>query len=312
MVEIKIIPYTDTWASRWNDFVAGSKNGTFLFHRQYLEYHAARFVDNSLMVVNDNNIIALLPANRLENSLMSHGGLTYGGWVVDHKMTVEKMLEIFEAMYAYARSQGIEKIIYKAMPKVFHRDFADEDLYALFRAQARRIRVDAGAALSIHQEMAWSKGKKQSLAKAEKAGIRVEISDKYIDFYHILEDVLAHHGARPTHSLAELELLASRFPTQIQLLTALQNDEIIAGIVLYRCGQTLHTQYMASGEKGRALGGLEAIVRHIITTAAPGEKILNFGISTENHGMVLNSGLMAQKEMFGARCVVHETYEIIV
>ena len=31
----------------WNEFAQRSKNGTFLFHRSYMEYHADRFEDFS-------------------------------------------------------------------------------------------------------------------------------------------------------------------------------------------------------------------------------------------------------------------------
>ena len=41
--------YTPEKADEWNRFVAQSKNGTFLFDRRYMDYHADRFQDHSLM-----------------------------------------------------------------------------------------------------------------------------------------------------------------------------------------------------------------------------------------------------------------------
>ena len=38
----------------------------------------------------------------------------------------------------------------------------------------------------------------------------------------------------------------------------------------------------------------------------------DFGISNEDHGRVLNEGLVMQKEGFGARSVVHDHYELRV
>ena len=40
-----IIRYTADKADEWNQFVAQSKNGTFLFDRRYMDYHAERFED---------------------------------------------------------------------------------------------------------------------------------------------------------------------------------------------------------------------------------------------------------------------------
>ena len=75
---LRVEPYTPAHHDGWNAFVATSKNGTFLFDRDYLEYHADRFVDSSLLVLNDKGgVVALLPASLEECVLTSHGGLTY-------------------------------------------------------------------------------------------------------------------------------------------------------------------------------------------------------------------------------------------
>ena len=46
MFEIK--RYTPEQADEWNQFVAASKNGTFLFDRRYMDYHADRFEGTDL------------------------------------------------------------------------------------------------------------------------------------------------------------------------------------------------------------------------------------------------------------------------
>src|SRR5260221_7666560 len=83
---IRLERYAPAQRGLWNDFVGRSKNGTFLFHRDYLEYHADRFEDHSLLAFQDQKLAALLPANRAGDMLISHGGLTYGGWVT-HRPT---------------------------------------------------------------------------------------------------------------------------------------------------------------------------------------------------------------------------------
>ena len=70
--------YTDAQAGEWNAFVRSSKNGTFLFDRGYMDYHADRFADASLMCRRDGCLYALLPANRDGDALYTHQGLTYG------------------------------------------------------------------------------------------------------------------------------------------------------------------------------------------------------------------------------------------
>ena len=73
---IEIHRYTAAYHRDWNDFVSESSNGTFLFLREYMEYHADRFTDYSLLVYEGNKLLALLPANRSGDVLYSHAGLT--------------------------------------------------------------------------------------------------------------------------------------------------------------------------------------------------------------------------------------------
>ncbi len=44
----------------WDEFVRQSKNGVFLFYRDYLEYHADRFNDFSLLFFQGSELIALI------------------------------------------------------------------------------------------------------------------------------------------------------------------------------------------------------------------------------------------------------------
>ena len=87
--------YTPDKASEWNRFVAQSKNGTFLFDRRFMDYHADRFEDCSLMVYRQGALYALLPANIKNDVLFSHGGLTYGGLIMSRHIST---LQVMEAM----------------------------------------------------------------------------------------------------------------------------------------------------------------------------------------------------------------------
>ena len=72
MFEIK--RYTPDLATEWNQFVATSKNGTFLFDRNYMDYHADRFTDFSLMIYRRGKLYALLPGNVDGDTFYSHQG----------------------------------------------------------------------------------------------------------------------------------------------------------------------------------------------------------------------------------------------
>lgn len=87
--------YEDVKKMEWDEFNSEAKNGHFFFYRDYIEYHNDRFHDFSLIIYNDKgNIMALLPASINGDTVISHGGLTFGGVVCDSKMTAAKMLDI--------------------------------------------------------------------------------------------------------------------------------------------------------------------------------------------------------------------------
>ena len=79
---IEVIRYTKDKKSEWDSFVKLSDAFSFLFYRDYMEYHSDRFNDYSLMLYEGNKLCALLPGNIREQKLISHQGLTYGGFIL--------------------------------------------------------------------------------------------------------------------------------------------------------------------------------------------------------------------------------------
>lgn len=314
---LRLEPYRPEHADRWSAFVRASKNGALLFERGFMDYHADRFPDASFLAFEgdgEDNLVAVLPACRLDGEdgprLISHGGLSFGGWITDHRMTASAMLRLFDLLVEQSVRLGYARLIYKAAPGCYHRLPAEEDLYALFRHGARLVRCDLTSVIDLQHAPAWSKGKRHGLAKARAAGLEVGQTQDLARFVTMLADVLARHGASPTHSLAELELLTRRFPETIRLFAASRAGVALAYALVFDSGQTVHTQYLASGEEGRATGALDAIVDHLQHTAYADRRYLSFGISTEDGGRRLNEGLVSQKEMFGARSMACSWYDL--
>lgn len=308
---IAVTRYDPTRAEEWNAFVAGSKTGTFLFDRGFMDYHRDRFTDHSLMITVEGALWALLPANAVGEGLVSHGGLTYGGFVTDTRMRADTMVAIVEATCDHARRAGFKTLTYKPVPHFYHHVPAEEDLYALFRAGAREARVDLSSAIRLAERVPMSKSKRQGVQAAAKGGLAVRETEDWPACWAILEAALSdRHATRPTHSLAEITRLATAFPDRIRLFGAYLGDVMVAALVIFDCGPTVHVQYIAASETGRALHGIDLIVDHLLQGVFPAAVWFDFGISTEAGGRVLNAGLARQKEMFGARSVVYRHLEV--
>ncbi len=311
---LRIQPYRDDDKPRWDAFVANSKNGTFLFRRDYLDYHAERFPDASLIAEDDRgDVCALLPGTRREDRLISHGGLTYGGFITDEEMTVGRMVNLFDATLSHLRAGGISTLLYKSVPHIYHRSPAEEDLYALFAHGAEIYRRDVLSVISYGHEPEWKARRRRGMRKARRAGIEIRESDDYERFWEVLKaNLRARHGTRPVHTLPEIRLLALRFPLQILLYAAYLGDDLEAGVVVYLSENVCHVQYNAASPSGRDHGALDLLFAHLIDAYRGRVRYFDFGISTEQEGRFLNAGLVDYKQHFGARTVVHDFYRLAI
>ena len=298
----------------WDDFVRASKNGTFLVSRDYMNYHAERFIDHSLIINDDKGRpVAVMPAHSNGSVLLSHGGLTYGGIISNIEMTTPLMLDIFDSLMAYARAEGIARINYKTIPCIYHRVPAEEDRYALFRHDARLCRRDVLAVVDQGQRLGYQGRRMRKIKQARKAQLQVIKSDDYADFWRILqENLLERFGVHPIHSLTEIEFLAQCFPDNIHLYLCSNEREVLAGVITYITPQAIHVQYISASESGKKQGALDLIFAELLDVVYVNYRYFDFGISTEQDGRYLNLGLVEHKEGFGARAMMHDHYEITV
>lgn len=307
---MEIVKYNENLKANWDEIVQKSKNGVFLFERNYLDYHKDKFTDHSLLVYKNNKIIALFPANEKNQEIYSHGGLTFGSLIMTLDIKAVEVLEVFELIKTYYTQLSFKKIIYKAVPTIFHKYPAEEDLYALFRVNANLVRRDISSVIKIKDKIKFSESKKQAVTKCEKLEIQVSENSDFAEYWSLLTEVLAKFETKPVHSLEEITKLKNFFPENIKLFEARKDDVLLAGIVMYDYNNVVHTQYMANSQEGRKIGALDYINQKLISEVYFEKEYYSFGISTENQGRELNAGLIQQKEMMGSRGIAIDFYEI--
>lgn len=313
MADFQLVRYDSSWKDKWDAFIDVSKNGTFLFKRDYMDYHSDRFQDCSLMFLSKHSVIALLPASSSDRIFSSHAGLTYGGLVMSRSITAVEVLEIFRLVMSYLSDNGFIKFIYKPIPHIYHEIPAEEDLYALFRAKATLVARGVSSTILQSDRLKFRNIRKYGIKKALKNGVVVEQSADFSSFWNILAANLSErHGLLPVHTLEEIVLLRDRFPNEIKLYVAKIGEEIIAGVVVYNTKNVAHSQYIAASPKGRDLGALDMIFDHLICNVYSDSRFFDFGISTERDGWFLNEPLIYQKEGFGGRAICYDRYEIDV
>lgn len=295
----------------WNSFVSKARNATFLFDRNYMDYHADRFDDNSFMFYHKGKLKAVLPANVAGDTLYSHQGLTYGGLLLDKKATVEDVLECFDSLNSWLRENGISKVVYKALPWIYQQYPSEEDLYALtWKCKAQLISRNIASTIIIDNKLKFAESRKSGIRKALSLNIEVGESNDVDGFWHVLEDNLGNrYNAKPVHTASEMKLLMSRFPNNIKLYVAKMNGEIVGGTLIYVTPQVVHTQYISASVEGKKHGALDLLFDYIINKVYANCRYFDFGKSTEQGGAYLNEPLIFQKEGFGGRGVCYDWYQ---
>jgi len=307
---MEIRRYTPDDAQRWNQFVAESKNGTFLLDRRYMDYHSDRFHDHSLMVFRRGKLYALLPGNVDGDTFFSHQGLTYGGLIMNEKATAADVIQVFKSLNDLLRSEGLRRVVYKPTPWIYHQQPSEEDLYAIVEVCGAKFTRSISSAISREHSNQWYRIRQCGARSARKSGIRIEESADYRPFWQILTaNLQTRYGLIPVHTVEEMELLHGRMPENIRLFVAKDGEEVVGGTVLYITERVVHSQYIAASPRGKQLHALDLLFSEVIDESLKQHAFFDFGISTEKHGTYLNEQLIYQKEGFGGRGICYDWYE---
>lgn len=309
-----ITRYTPERRQEWDDFVGKAKNGTFLLMRGYMDYHSDRFRDHSLMFYNENDqLVAVLPANEADYALWSHQGLTYGGLILSASVHTPDVGQLFRVLHSYLYDNKLRKLMYKCVPSIYHRLPAEEDEYWLWRYGAQLVGCNIAATVDLRSDMMSINKRKQSYAKRlAMDGFSINENTALEDFWPVLtENLKATYGADPVHTLSEMQRLQAAFPDNIRCWTVASPDgEVMGGMVLYVTPNTVHTQYISASEDGKQQHVLDYlfvnVVRHYQEDGR--YRYFDFGTSNERGGMILNESLTIQKELFGGRGIAYKTY----
>lgn len=304
--------YQEKDSADWNAFISQAKNATFLFHRDFMDYHKDRFEDYSLIVLDGKKWAAVLPANIVGNEIFSHQGLTYGGLVYNEKLKLASVIEVFKSVLFFLNDKNIQKLQMKLIPSIYHKKPAEELNYALFLAEAKLIRRDAMAVIDLSKKMLTAPGRKEGIVKGKKNNLQIKEDDSFESFWNtvLIPNLAQKYQAEPVHSLEEITKLKTLFPEKIRQFNVYENNVIVAGATIFESETAAHSQYISGKEDKNGLGGLDLLYHYLITEVFKNKRFFDFGTSNEDQGRKLNNGLSYWKESFGASTIVHDFYEV--
>ena len=299
--------YNSEYFGQWNNFIATSKNATFLFHRNFMEYHSNRFKDFSLLIFKKNQLVALLPANIENDKVYSHQGLTYGGLLLKNSIGIAKVEAIFKAILFFFKEHKITKFYLKSLPIFYHtKPSFDLEPY-LFKQGAKIYKREQNFAIDFSLPLEIHKTKLKHYKKNKETGFKIICNNDFGSFWgKVLQPRLkSKHNAKPVHKVEEINLLHDRFPENIIQYNIYLNEEILAGITIFKDEKVVKSQYGATTENGEKFRALDYLFIYLI------EKYKKENFHYFDMGIVAgNYSLLKQKEELGCRQYLQDFYSL--
>ncbi|HEX8270135.1 MAG TPA: GNAT family N-acetyltransferase [Flavobacterium sp.] len=312
MKKYTVTRYVKEHENRWNSFIGTAKNATFLFHRDFMEYHAVRFADFSLVVFEKNEVVAVLPANLLDDTLHSHQGLTYGGFVFQTDIKLGEALQIISEALEYLDHNHIKFLRLKVIPMIYNSFSSDEILYALFLLKADLYRRDSLSVVDLQKPFRLSKDRVKCALRGSKNNLQIREENNFEQFWAeiLIPNMSKKHNATPVHTAAEIKRLQLLFPDNIRHFNVYIENKLIAGTTIFVTDQVAHPQYISGNEYKNETGSLDYLYSHLIKEIFNDKQFFDLGPSNEQNGQKINEGMLFWKESFGAKTVVQDFYEL--
>jgi len=317
---MEIIKYSEDWKEKWDKFVDESNNGTLFHLQKFFDYHAKdKFNFNHLIFVEKNEIVALLPGSLRGTKFESPIGASYGS-IVTKDIKFEKALEIVSTLLIYAKDNGITEFELTAAPVVYENkpnqnlDFAM--LWLGFKYSLHYI----SSAIKLNKDediiSRFQPTVRRNIRKTFRdSDIRVEINERYNQFYPILLSNKARHNVKPTHSLEELISLKELLPNHLKLFMLYYKDIPIAGSSMFFVNKTCALCfYNMLDYNYEHLKPIHRIMYEVVKYSTDnGYSYVDIGVSQDTKAenpMTPSMGLIDFKEKFDAKTVMRNTLSI--
>jgi hypothetical protein len=277
-----------------------------------MEYHADRFTDYSLLVFDNQKLVSVIPAHLVGDTLFSHQGLTYGGFVFSETIKLPQVIAITKSVLQYLNQNNIITFQLKLVPSIYHTTFAEEIKYALFLAEATLIRRDCLSVITLTKPYVISKTRKEAIRRGLKNGLVIKEESKFKLFWDqiLTPNLYKKHQAKPVHTVEEIMQLYQKFPENIRHFNVYHEDKIVAGTTVFVTDKVAHPQYISGNAQKNELGSLDYLYHFLIREVFQDKNYFDFGISHEDNGRKINEGLLFWKESFGAKTTVQDFYEV--
>lgn len=304
--------YTKDDFDSWNTFISVAKNVTFLYNRDFMEYHQDRFEDYSLLVFDAQKVVAVLPANRVGATVYSHQGLTYGGLIISEKTKLFSTIYIFKEVLKFLDKNAITNLFIKQIPTIYC-DFPSDELnYLMHICKATVVMKHNVSVISLQNKIEPSRIRKRGIEKGILNNLQIRQEQDLSQFWDelLIPNLHNKYNSKPVHSLNEITNLLHKFPDNIHHYNVYFSDKLVAGITLFINKNVVKSQYISGCDLDNETGSLDFMTDFILKKYGATKRYFDFGPSHINNGLQIVESLNYFKESFGAHSVVQDFYQV--
>lgn len=304
--------YSDEDFDLWNNFVTKANNATFLFHRDFMEYHKDRFDDFSMLVFCGEDLVSVIPANRVGDEVFSHQGLTYGGLIIDQFVTAEVFEAILKVVFSFLKQKHKTTFVVKEFPHFYNAQKETFDVQKSLLNFSSILKKNTLLVLDFKSDYTIAKAKQKQYKRLQQNNLVVKEENSFDSFWNLVLIPLLKekYATQPVHSLAEITYLHAKFPKNIEQYNVYLEEEIVAGITIFKTPNVVKSQYGAVTETGKKLRALDGLFVYLIDKFSKTHAFFDMGTVDDTSENGINQGLLTQKLELGCKVNYQNIYQI--
>ena len=317
---MKIIRYTEKWRNEWDAFVLKSNNGTIFHLQKFFDYHpSGRFNWHHLMFIEKGKIAAVLPGT-IENGLFeSPIGASYGG-IVTPDIKFKQAMTLISTLLEYGNKNEFDSIMLTPAPLVYEQ-YPNQNMEFAMLWQGFKYElhyISSAIHLDPSREVIdrFQATVRRNIRKTMRDwDIRVEINERYDEFYPILVGNKERHHVKPTHTLDELIRLKELLPDSLKLFMIYLKDKPIGGsLMFFANGQTAICFYNMLLYDYARYKPIHRVMYEVVKYCTEhGYRYVDIGVSQDtsaDNPMTPSINLIDFKEKFDAKTIMRNTLSI--
>ncbi len=317
---MEIIKYSNEWKEKWDRFVLNSNNGTMFHLQKFFDYHTpGKFQFDHLIFLDEGKIAAVLPGRLKDGVYESPIGASYGS-IVTGDVKFAKAMEIVSSLLEYGRKNGIKEFELTPAPMIYE-TYQNQNMEFAMRWLGFDYKlhyISSGIKLNKGDDylLRFTPTTRRNVRKTFKMNnLRVEINDRYDEFYPILVENKAKHDAKPTHSYEDLLKLKQLMPERLKLFMVYLGEKPIGGSLMFLTNKNValcfyNMMLYEFAEYKPMHRVMYDLVNHFTDL---GYSYVDIGVSQDTkdeNPMTPSMSLIEFKEQFDAKTIMRNTFQI--